>query len=121
MFLVEQHVQTVTVRPKMDSQAPLSDHLATAAAITSSTQRQAIAEPEAMEQLEDGAQRIVAAYVAIKRRIQRSMLNRNEEEKVQGILDRYEKIMEDASTIEAELNDILSLPPNVNFQPQNRS
>ena len=121
MFYVHLNYPSISVRPQMINHH-VWDQQTTVPAISSSTSEHInhLQPPTNKDQLQNAIDCLVSRATALKRRINRSAItgNNNNSNNITDIIQQINVLTESTSNIDSSLNDILSLPPNSNFQLQ---
>ncbi|KAI7858359.1 hypothetical protein BDC45DRAFT_531563 [Circinella umbellata] len=121
MFYVELNDPSVTVRPQITNHR-VWDQEMTVSTISSSTSHH-IDHPNPStnkDQLQAAINRLVSRANALKRRVNRSAIasNNNNNSNINNIIQQIDALTQNISNVDSDLDDVLSLPPNSNFQLQ---
>ena len=121
MFYVELNDPSVTVRPQMINHHVWNQQ--TTVSTISSTTPEHTDHPQLptnKDQLQTAVNRLVSRATALKRRVNRSAItnNNNNNNNITNIIQQIDALTQNISNVDSDLDDILSLPPNSNFQLQ---
>lgn len=70
------------------------------------------------QQLADAINKLASKTRDLKRRIDRTMVNSNDEQNIIALLEQINNMTDNVSNLSNNLDNILSLPPNTNFDTQ---
>ncbi|KAG2216680.1 hypothetical protein INT45_007681 [Circinella minor] len=115
MFYIELHDPSVTVRPQINTQ-----HIWGESSSTTATTIQQEHQPQngPKQQLSDAINKLASKTRDLKRRIDRTMINNNNEENIIALLQQINNMTANVTDLSSNLDNILSLPPNTNFNTQ---
>ena len=121
MFYVELNDPSVTVRPQVSNHHIWNQQ--TAVSTISSRTPSRIDHPQPptnKDQLQTAINRLVSRATALKRRVNRSTINSNDNNNnnMTNIIQQIDALTQNISNVDSDLDDVLSLPPNSNFQLQ---
>ncbi|KAG2214921.1 hypothetical protein INT45_008121 [Circinella minor] len=74
--------------------------------------------PTKKDQLHNSINRLVSRATALKRRVNRSAITSNNNNNTTNIIQQIDALIQSILNVDSDLDDILSLPPNSNFELQ---
>ena len=119
MFYVELNDPSVTVRPQMINHHVWNQQ--TTVSTISSTTPEHTDHPQLptnKDQLQTAVNRLVSRATALKRRVNRSAITSNNNNNITNIIQQIDALTQSILNVDSDLDDILSLPPNSNFELQ---
>ena len=117
MFYIELHDLSITVRPKLNTQHIWGEpsFITTATTTTQGQQQQQIGPKQ---QLSDAINKLASETQELKYRFDRTMINNNNEQNIIALLEQINNMRANASDFYNSLDNVTSLPPNINFNTQ---
>ncbi|KAI7846628.1 hypothetical protein BDC45DRAFT_542703 [Circinella umbellata] len=115
MFYIELYDPSVTVRPQINTQQIWGEPSSTT---LTSIQQEHQLQDTPKQQLSDAINKLASKTRDLKRRIDRTMVNNNNEQNIIALLEKINNMTANVTDISSNLDNILSLPPNTNFDTQ---
>ncbi|KAG2206362.1 hypothetical protein INT45_001442 [Circinella minor] len=115
MFYIELHDPSVTVRPQINTQHTWGESSSTTA---TTIQQEHQPQNGPKQQLSDAINKLASKTRDLKYRIDRTMINNNNEENIIALLQQINNMTANVTDLSSNLDNILSLPPNTNFDTQ---